>query len=229
MTATITTGPSAGCSANIERPFELGFAQLSNDMVFYHHAMSPIDTANRRILFRVPVQPEGSNVPRVAVGTLMPEQSTAGDQNLPWHYSMPRQTRRQAHLLTVTEIAQKWDIEPHFAPERNALPASELPPVVREFAEGVDGVRPRREVVAMAVRLVRAAVEHTDQPEITVDDDDGVEFDLRLGNGWLLMANLLPDGKIDVSVYDDSQGIPVKRVKRMPQASEAELVSLFRM
>ena len=81
----------------------------------------------------------------------------------------------------------------------------------------------------MAVRLVQAAVEHTDEPEITVDGDDGMEFDLRLGNGWLLMANLFPDGKIDVSVYDDSQGIPVKRVKRMPQASEAELVSLFRM
>lgn len=228
MTTTITARPIAGGSGNIEWPLELGTAHLSNDMAVYHDAILLTNTAICRIMLRVAVQGEGSAAPRVAVGALMPEQSIAGDQNSPLYYSIPRQVRRQAYLFTGTEIMREWSIEPHFVQERNALAASDLPPVVREFAEGVDGVRPGREVVAMAVRLVQAAIEHTNEPEITVDDDDGVEFDLRLGNGWLLMANLLPDGRIDVSVYDDSQGIPVKRVKRMPQASEAELVSLFR-
>lgn len=104
-------------------------------------------------------------------------------------------------------------------------------PVVSEFAAGVDGAAaPGTGVVAMAERVVRAALEHTVGPHITVDEDDGsLDFHLRLADGLLVMANLFPDGTVDASVYDDSQGIPVKRVRRIRRATTAteELIRLF--
>lgn len=231
MTTTITARPIAGGSGNIEWPLELGTAHLSNDVAVYDRAILSTDTANCWNMFRVAVQGEGSAAPRAAVGALMPEQSIAGDQNLPMYYFILRQMRRQAHLSTGTEIMREWSIEPRFVQERNALTASDLPPVVREFAEGADGVRPGREVVAMAGRVVQAAVEYTVGPEIVVDEDDGsLDFHLRLTDGLLVMANLFPDGAIDASVYDDSRGVPVKTVKRMRRAttSAEELINLFR-
>ena len=231
MTTTITARPIAGGSGNIEWPLELGTAHLSNDVAVYHDAILLTNTAICRIMLPVAVQREGSAALRFAVGALMPEQSIAGDQNSPLYYSIPRQVRRQAHLFTGTEIMREWSIEPRFVQERNALTASDLPPVVREFAEGVDGVRPGREVVAMAGRVVQAAVEYTVGPEIVVDEDDGsLDFHLRLTDGLLVMANLFPNGTIDASVYDDSRGVPVKTVKRMRRAttSAEELINLFR-
>ena len=104
-------------------------------------------------------------------------------------------------------------------------------PVVQEFAAGVDGVAaPHAGVVAMAERVVQAALEHTVGAHITVDEDDGsLDFHLRLADGLLVMANLFPDGTVDASVYDDSQGIPVKTVRRIRRAttSTRELIRLF--
>lgn len=111
-----------------------------------------------------------------------------------------------------------------------AAPDSDLPPVVYEFARGVDGRTPKLHVVEEAARVVQAAANHTDGPHITVDDEDGdLDFHLRLNNGLLVMANLFPDGTIDASVYDDSQGIPVKTVRRMLQSetSADDLICLF--
>ncbi len=82
----------------------------------------------------------------------------------------------------------------------------------------------------MAARVVRAAVKHTRGPHITVDDEDGdLDFHLRLADNLLVMANLFRDGTIDASVYDDSEGIPVKTVKRMRRSmtSADALISLF--
>ena len=235
MTATITAGPIASRSANVERSFELGLAHRSNDMTFYRRAISPMDPASRRNMLRVVVLVRESTALRVAVGPLTPEQSIAGDQNLPLYYSIPRHMRRYAHLsadtlFTGTETVQEWNIEPHFVQKWNARSVSDLPPVVQEFALGVAAVAPARDVVAKAEHVVRAAIEHTVGPHITVDDEDGdLDFHLRLANGLLVMANLFLDGSIDASVYDDSQGVPVKTVKRMRRAttSAEELVSLF--
>lgn len=117
------------------------------------------------------------------------------------------------------------------SPETSGPPcASDLPPVVQEFANGVNGIAPTPAVVEAAARVVRAAVEHTKGPDITVDDEDGdLDFHLRLANNHLVMANLFRDGTIDASVYDDSTGIPVKTVKRMrrPVTSADALISLF--
>lgn len=105
-----------------------------------------------------------------------------------------------------------------------------LHPVVSEFAQGVDGMAPADAVIEMATRVVQAALDSTVGPEITVDDEEGIDFHLRLTNGLLVMANVFPDGTIDASVYDDSQGIPVKTVKRMRRgtATEQDLIHLFR-
>ena len=102
---------------------------------------------------------------------------------------------------------------------------------VREFALGLGGIQPYDTVVEMAERVVRAVHDFTIGPCITVDDEGGeLDLQLRLNNGLLVMANLFPDGTIDASVYDDSQGIPVKTVKRMRRSttSERELIGLFR-
>ena len=104
-------------------------------------------------------------------------------------------------------------------------------PIVQEFALGFGDVQSAANVIAMADRIVQAALDHTVEPEFSVDEEDGdIEFDLRLENGLLVMANLFPDGTLDASVYDDSQGMPVKTVRRMPRAttSAEELIHLFR-
>ena len=105
-----------------------------------------------------------------------------------------------------------------------------LHPVVSEFAQGANGVAPAGAVIEMATRVVQAALDSTVGPEITVDDEEGIDFHLRLTNGLLVMANLFFDGTIDASVYDDSKGIPVKTVKRMRRgtATEQDLIHLFR-
>ena len=104
----------------------------------------------------------------------------------------------------------------------------EFYPLVGRFSQGLVGKQPSLDAVRKAARIVRAALKFTLRPEFNVDEEDGdIEFDLRLKDGTLVMANLFPDGTIDASVYDDSQGIPVKRIKRWPSATADELVDLF--
>ena len=129
-------------------------------------------------------------------------------------------TDDSANLLSVAE--SEWNIEP--------LDEHGPGAVVEEFALGVNGKRLEAEVVDVAARVVQAAVAYTDGPDFTVDEEDGdLDIHLRLTDGLLVMANLFPDGTIDASVYDDSQGIPVKTVKRMRRSttSPEELISFF--
>ena len=126
----------------------------------------------------------------------------------------------------ITDILSKVDVAPLFSE-----PDPMLHPMVHEFAQGIEGVRPVASVVSMATRIVQTAHDFTVGSHITVDDENGdLDFHLRLTDGLLVMANLFPDGTIDASVYDDSQGVPVKTVKRMRRAttSEEDLISLFR-
>ena len=69
-----------------------------------------------------------------------------------------------------------------------------------------------------------AAVEKTVEPEITVDVDGALSFDLRLASGLLLLAELALDGTLDASIYDDRQGV---LIKRLPQATDYELIAWF--
>ena len=116
-------------------------------------------------------------------------------------------------------------------PEPAYPPETALLPVVQEFSRGVDDAPPRGSVVQMADRIVSAALIYTTGTHITFDNEEGyLDFHLRLSDGLLVMANVFPDGGIDASVYDDSQGPPVRVVRRMRRGTttDEELVVLFR-
>ncbi len=97
-------------------------------------------------------------------------------------------------------------------------------PAISEFAEGIDGERPAPSVVDAANRIAQAAIEKTVQPEISVDVDGALSFDLRLASGLLLMAELEVQGELDASIYDDKQGILIKRLRN---ATGSELIRHF--
>ena len=99
-----------------------------------------------------------------------------------------------------------------------------LHPAVQEFAKGVGDVRPEQAVVEMAQRITLAAIEKTIEPEISVDVDGALSFDLRLANGLLLMAELEVQGGLDASIYDDKQGVLVKRLRN---TTDTELILHF--
>ena len=118
--------------------------------------------------------------------------------------------------------------------EFSAAETSELvieSPVVREFSQGVGGDRPTESIIRMAGLVVQACWEYTNGAHISFDDEDGnVDFHLRLRNGHLVMANFFLNGDVDASVYDDSQGPPVKLVRRLRRGrtSGEDLIELFR-
>ncbi|MYE41972.1 MAG: hypothetical protein F4X27_17365 [Chloroflexi bacterium] len=90
-----------------------------------------------------------------------------------------------------------------------------------EFAAGIDGNHPDPWVVEMATRIAKAALTKTREPEISVDMDGGLSFDLELPSGRLLLAELGIDGSIDAGVYDP----PLEPVKLMPDSTEADVIS----
>ena len=98
---------------------------------------------------------------------------------------------------------------------------SETAPVIDEFARGSLGQLPSREVVDVARRLVAEATRKTEQPEITVDVDGALSFDLRLNNGRLMFAELAPDGTLSLSVFDDSRD-EIRLLSHVPSASELQ-------
>ena len=90
-----------------------------------------------------------------------------------------------------------------------------------EFAAGLDGKQPEPWVVETAARIANAALGKTREPEISVDLDGALSFDLVLPGGRLLLAELEIDGSIDAGVYDP----PMEPVKLMPNATEADIIS----
>ena len=70
-----------------------------------------------------------------------------------------------------------------------------------EFSVGLDGVRPTERALRIATVLCEAAVQYVENPEITVDVDGELSFDLRLKDGRLVFAELGLDGRLDVGVY----------------------------
>ena len=101
--------------------------------------------------------------------------------------------------------------------------------ITEQFAKRVND--DDRAVVEVARRMTKAAYEHTNDPSVTVDEEDGsVDFDLRLRDGLLVMANLFTNGEIDASVYDDTRGLPVRLVKRFTRdtARDMDFINLLR-
>ena len=87
-----------------------------------------------------------------------------------------------------------------------------LHPAVQTFAEGVGGVQPATDVVEIAHRIAMAAIDKTIEPEISVDVDGALSFDLRLANGLLMFAELGVHGALDAGIIDDERGIIVERL-----------------
>ena len=104
-------------------------------------------------------------------------------------------------------------------------------PVMREFSQGIGGDPLAEEIIRTAGLIVQACWEYTNGAHISFDDEDGcLDFHLRLRNGNLVMANAFLNGGVDASVYDDSQGTPVKLVRRLRRGrtSGEDLIELFR-
>lgn len=107
-------------------------------------------------------------------------------------------------------------------------PDATLHPAVQEFAAGVDGAQPGEAVMAMAARIVQAALERTADPEFSVDDDGALSIDLRLSNGLRMLAELPIDGTLDVGTYDDrNSDRPPREVTYLPNATAADLIALL--
>ena len=99
-----------------------------------------------------------------------------------------------------------------------------LHPAVYDFSQGLAGVMPTADVVNVASRVAAAAIQKTVSPEITVDVDGALSFDLRTSAGLLVLAELGLDGELDASVYgDDQDGL----IKRLPRTTAAELIGWF--
>ncbi len=99
-----------------------------------------------------------------------------------------------------------------------------LHPAVQEFAGGIGDARPEPTVVETAQRITLAAIEKTIEPEISVDVDGALSFDLRLANGLLLMAELAVNGELDAGIIDDKQGAIVERLR---DTTSEELIRCF--
>ena len=89
--------------------------------------------------------------------------------------------------------------------EETASPPPSLPPAVEkelvEFSAGLDGMCPTEEAIQAARMLSKAALRHVADPDITVDIDGELSFDLRLDDGRLIFAELGLNGRLDVGVY----------------------------
>ena len=72
---------------------------------------------------------------------------------------------------------------------------------IAEFSEGVDGLCPTPMAIRLARALSKVALQHVQHPEISLDIDGELSFDLRLNDGRLVFAELGLDGQLDVGVY----------------------------
>ena len=90
-----------------------------------------------------------------------------------------------------------------------------------EFSRESNASPPSRPVVSLAGRLSEAVINNTIEPEITVDVDGALAFDLRLRNGLLMFAELQADGSLSVTILDD-RGEETSVVDHLPTATEPQ-------
>ena len=116
--------------------------------------------------------------------------------------------------------------ESRSSPLQTAARNIALPSIVQEFANGVGGVTPEPEVVKRATYLVEKATSLLADPEFTVDSDGALAFDLQLSNGYLMLAELYPDGRLGFGVYDESRSSN-KTVVFLGDATNEEMTNWF--
>ena len=106
----------------------------------------------------------------------------------------------QASQLAAGRLRASWSSQP----EARTANIVQFDPRVREFSSGMDGRTPGFDVVDLAGALVREAEQRTHQPEITIDVDGALSFDLRLTSGLLMFAELAIGGKLDITILNDT-------------------------
>jgi len=100
-----------------------------------------------------------------------------------------------------------------------------IPSAVFAFGTGVDGARPSIETFLAAANIAMAVTRMVESPDVDFDDSDGsLSFDFRLPSGYLTLADFEVDGSLDASIYDDQN----QRVRRLPEISPGEFVSILR-
>ncbi len=101
-------------------------------------------------------------------------------------------------------------------------------PIVQKFAIGTSGERLPSEVVAIAERIIDAALEFTSSPEFSVDEDGALSIDLRLSNGLRMLAELPIDGTLDIGTYDDRDpNRRAREIEYLPSATAEDLIRLL--
>lgn len=104
------------------------------------------------------------------------------------------------------------------SPADNLQPLPEpIEAVLNEFAEGIGGMAPSRGIRDAARRIAIEANKYTQNPDLTVDVDGALSFDMRAMDGRVVFAELNTDGQLDVGVYSESG----QMLDHNPQATEA--------
>lgn len=97
-------------------------------------------------------------------------------------------------------------------------------PALSNFAKGKEGVCPDTETLSLARSLIEVATQRVPNPDIQVDFEGSLSFDLQLPNGHWLLADLFIDGQFDVSVYNRAAK---EWVVNYPHATANQFASLF--
>ena len=95
-----------------------------------------------------------------------------------------------------------------------------------EFSCGSSAHPPSQHILSVACRLSEAVIASTIEPEITVDVDGALAFDLRLKSGLLMFAELQVDGSLSLTVLDDS-GKDTSVVQHVPTATGPQFLELL--
>ena len=86
----------------------------------------------------------------------------------------------------VSWVSVPSDVNVVFVAGQTSWPQS----AIHAFSNGLKDKRPTQAVIDIASRITEEALAKTVDPEITVDVDGALSFDLRLANGLLILAEL---------------------------------------
>ena len=125
----------------------------------------------------------------------------------------------------LEELAERIDL-PHI--DFGAIAFQPLPDpidaVLNEFADGIGGKAPSRGTRDAARRIATEANKYTKNPDLTVDVDGALSFDMRAMDGRVIFAEMDIDGQLDVGVYSESG----RMLDHNPQATEANFIAAIK-
>lgn len=127
-----------------------------------------------------------------------PGVSTISDR---WHLDLDEFAERVGLPIIDSDTVRAPRPGTLLADER--LPAS-IESVLTDFAVGVGGKVPSRRTQDAARRIATEASKYTKHPDLTVDVDGALSFDMRAMDGRVVFAEMDIDGGLDVGVYSDA-------------------------